>query len=281
MEKVLVISNCNTVGLVNSLSLLNPEMEITGVDIGDFVSSPLEFMEKFQACWRVVAVPSLDRIAGVDFSGFENIDLVPSPVFSAYHPDLCMVIHDGRELAGPLTVYHSAIAFAAYTKGLDASTSKQFFNGSFYEQLGYFERWTADRDALLGPFGICGLDLTSDFRRWSRGECFMYTLNHPKIRVIYDIAAALTRKWGFGERRSGPLPHDNLAVSAVFPVYSELAEALGVEGSYLFKRPSEYRLIALDEYLVESFDMFSRYDPATLTVNPAAASQVELIRSLI
>ena len=53
------------------------------------------------------------------------------------------------------------------------------------------------------------------------------------------------------------LPPDNLAQGVCFPVYPEIAERLGVEGGYAFKRQDGYRRFTLEEFVRGSFDLYA------------------------
>jgi hypothetical protein len=80
--------------------------------------------------------------------------------------------------------------------------------------------------ALLEQGRQFGLDLSADFLRWADRGCFMYSINHPKPHVLYDMARKLLRGVG---RPSEPIDFDTYAVDDivrgyVFPVYPEIAD---------------------------------------------------------
>jgi hypothetical protein len=117
-----------------------------------------------------------------------------------------------------------------------------------------------------------GLDLGADFVRWTRRGCFMYSVNHPKPYVMYDIARMLLRRVG---RPSGPIEFDTYAVDDIvrgyiFPVYPEIAESYGASGSYIFKA-SHYRLSKdlgqfwdLPGYIEHCYGVYGRHRPEQL-----------------
>ena len=77
-------------------------------------------------------------------------------------------------------------------------------------------------EALLDQGRQFGLDLSADFLRWANRGCFMYSINHPKPHVLYDIARKLLRGVGL---TSEPIDFDTYAVDDivrgyVFPVLS-------------------------------------------------------------
>ncbi|MEA2759764.1 MAG: hypothetical protein QOH65_2377 [Methylobacteriaceae bacterium] len=199
----------------------------------------------------------------------------PLLIFTAYHPDLILVfdptkgnslIHCGT---GPC---HSALVFFAYRAGLPVEAALRLFRREVYEALGYFDVWEGAAAALLEQGRQYGLDLSADLVRWTTRGCFMYSVNHPKPYVMYDIARMLLRSVG---RPSGPIDFDTYAVDDIvrgyiFPVYPEIAEFYGVSGSYIFKA-SHYRLSKnlgrfwdLPGYIQHCYGVYGRYRPEQL-----------------
>lgn len=70
-------------------------------------------------------------------------------------------------------------------------------------------------------------------------------------------------------------PHDNLLQGPCYPVYPEIADALGVKGSYLFKTGGSYRYLSLNEFINFSYDSYQGRDKDMLHVNPQSASTLE------
>lgn len=170
----------------------------------------------------------------------------PSLAFSAYHPDLILISDPtrGNQLVNCATgSYHSALALFAYRAGWPAEAALRLYRREVFAALGYFQVWRGAAEALLDQGRQFGLDLSADFLRWANRGCFMYSINHPKPHVLYDIARKLLRGVGL---TSEPIDFDTYAVDDivrgyVFPVYPEIAEFYGVSGSYIFK-PSQYKL---------------------------------------
>jgi hypothetical protein len=199
----------------------------------------------------------------------------PLLIFAAYHPDLILIynptqrnrlIHCGT---GP---YHSALVFFAYRAGLSVEAALRLFRREVFEAVGYFDVWQGSATAMLEQGRQYGLDLGADFVRWTRRGCFMYSVNHPKPYVMYDIARMLLRRVG---RPSEPIEFDTYAVDDIvrgyiFPVYPEIAESYGASGSYIFKA-SHYRLSKdlgqfwdLPGYIEHCYGVYGRHRPEQL-----------------
>jgi hypothetical protein len=201
------------------------------------------------------------------FSGLDNIIYFPILFFRAMHPDLCHV-HVGEAISnGPLMEYHSAMIFAAYKSGIAADRVPELFCHDNFNALGFYDLWASEKEGLLDRGAQEGVDLRAPFRRWARRpEPFMHSFNHPTINVIYDTSKALAESRDWEIRESPHRPHDTLANSAVFPVYPELANRLGLaEGSYCFKPSGVYETLTLREFVNLSYAEYDRHNPDALT----------------
>lgn len=254
MDRWLLISNCSTVGLTQSFQLLNPNFEVVGVDIWQYRQNPNHYHDQFKEFSRLIVHPEI--LPSVSNGEADNINLsvIPGIYFDSYHPDMCMARSGGNNVSGRMSDYHSIITIAAFNEMLSPQQTRSLFCRDTYKKAGYFDTWTEQRDALLQYFGQFGLDLRATFLNWSRSSTpFMYSMNHPRINVTHDIAKLFMESNGIETFKSGVLPPDNVVIGPCFPVYSEIAEELGVDGCYEFKRLHEYRYETLDEFILGSF----------------------------
>jgi hypothetical protein len=282
VEQWLVMSNCQTMGLANCIQAQTPEVAVTALDPGMFKARPMRLNARMGKFDKLLIYPGirpevgrakLERIAA-------HVEL-PIVTFRAYHPDLIYIFDRGRPLSGPLSHYHSAIAFACHRKGLAVADAQGYFNGAFYETCGYLDLWARERDRLLAEFDACGLDIRTRFRNWGRERAFMYSYNHPRIGPLYDMASALLSSAGLEPRRSDLIPQDNLASSAIFAVYPEIGEALGVAGNYEFRAVGDYRPMGLREYLTRCYALYDSLPAENLTPFPEFRDQVDRISNLL
>lgn len=171
-----------------------------------------------------------------------RLALVPSIVFSAFHPDM-VYAGAASDLASlklapsPLGQYHSAIVLAAYRLGLDAGRATDLFREEVFARLGYLDWWEPAVRELKGAAEQAGFGLERELTRWARRGAFMHLMNHPKAFVIGDIAKRLLREAGIE-----PAPveiedylADELVQDVVWPIYPPIAAQFGLDGSYLFK----------------------------------------------
>ena len=165
-----------------------------------------------------------------------KVTIVPPVYFEGYHPDLIYLSKDGEKFKGPLGDYHSAIVFAAFRQGLGVDDAVRRFTAPTYQAAGYFDAWRPARLRLLSTFASAGLAIEDRFYAWCRSGPFMHTVNHPRISVLFDVAAAALRKNGLPVEAPVEIP-DNLLRDTLFPVYPEIGAELGIAGSYRFRQP--------------------------------------------
>lgn len=263
----LLITNCQTMGMANCIGMVNSAITIEYCDFPNFRKVSKDYLRKIESYDLVLTAPQFVSTDVADLSKLKQLVVVPTVHFDAYHPDLCVVFSGTTLVKGPLSDYHSALAFAAYMRGLDERATKALFNAKLYEALGFMGRWQQAKERLLADFSSHGLQLGSAFSSWSRSpSAFMHSVNHPTIRCLYDVARAIVHSQGLEEESAHLMPHDNLLNGPVFPVYDEIAEQYSVNGSYRFKLAGQYRHIDLEQFIRGSFDVYAQYAKSTLAV---------------
>lgn len=264
MEKWLVISACQATGLGNCIQSLVSDVVVTALDIALFNSDPKRFVEEMSNYSKLFLNPGVaDLLPPGGIDKIADRIAVPAVFFRPYHPDLVYLECDGQVLRGPLGDYHSAIAYGCFSKGMSVSDTLRYFNGGFYERCGYTSLWLPERERLVREMAASGIDIADPLRRWGRSRAFMHSSNHPHIHVLHDIARELVRMQGRTPVAGGVIPHDNLQLAECFAVYPEIGEALGVEGSYIFKGDT-YRPLDLIEFVTKSFEIYSSFPQGTV-----------------
>ena len=277
MERWIVLSACQTLGVANSLSLLNPDVSIEPCDIWRFRNEAAHWAAHLSDYDCIFVNDEVAELGLVDFSQFPRVVRLPAINFAGYHPDLCYVYSAGRTVHTPLGDYHSIIAFAGFMQGLSEADTLALYNARMFEAGGYMDMWGIDKAHLMNLFRHYGYDLSAAFRQWGLREGFMHSVNHPRIECLYDIARAATVKAGRTPLDSPVRPHDNLRVAEGFPVYPEIAEACGVPGSYLFKVGGQYRLLTLAQFVTASYDAYAELGAGALETVPQFQGRYDAI----
>src|SRR6202011_2493714 len=148
-----------------------------------------------------------------------------------------------------------------------------------YERLGFFNHWEIARRALLTEGQAASFPLDALFAQWRGRGRFMYSVNHPVLPVLADLARELAHRASLRVTVDNPEEYlsDALADGSVWPVYPEIAAWLGLPGSYAFKPPTAPRatpvMLDLERFIAGSFESYARFGPAELVCkrldNPA------------
>jgi hypothetical protein len=282
MEQWLVISNCQTYGIANCLQAQAQDIVVSGIDSLLFNSDPERFNAELSR-YDKLFIPHGISDTLTDARLGDIVDHVELPIitFRAFHPDLIYLLHDDRPIAGPARDYHSAIAYACFCAGMSVADTTSRFTGLLFERCGYLRMWLPERDRLVGYLARLGLDITQPIRSWGRSEAFMYSINHPRIQVLHVLAAELLRAQGRKPFAHAITPHDNLASSAVFAIYPEIGEALGIAGGYAFKNHDSYRPVDLTGFVAGCFEIYARIEPNLIKPHPQFEAQFEYVAAMI
>jgi hypothetical protein len=285
--RVALIGNCQANPLPRILKFLAPGLQVTQFPIHDLTSRFPAKEDVFRELARSDLIysqpfgpglhPSVDGL--VIRERFRScFYFYPIVEFNAFHPD-CVYIYrrTPRGFAqSPIGDYHSAIAFLGYSLGFTAERTLALFNAEVFERLGYFRFWQVSEEVFLQQGRAIEFPLEPIYRSWVRRSPFMHSVNHPRLFVTADIAHALLRQSGLGAP-FGPGPGnvesyfpDEALFDPVWPIYPEIAEAMGLEGAYVFKcgsLPSAVRddlFLNLREFVERSFELYREQKPGNL-----------------
>ncbi len=199
-----------------------------------------------------------------------NEYLYPRIWFKAFHPDVAPAFGPWENVLPPMGEDHSSLIVYGWLRGMSAAQTARLFCEPVYERLGFFDCWQPAKRALLEEANVVGLPLEGAFARLERYGCFMRLPAHPALVMMAEIARALVRRAGLTTVLDAPEDYldDPFVRHAIWPVYPEIAERLGVAGSLLFKPydPSSVipPLLDLDEFIARSFEAYSVIPPGGL-----------------
>jgi hypothetical protein len=278
--RIAVVGNCQNFGIAYGMQLLMPQAH---VDRFTIVRKGLASLQQLANVLK-----TYDYVFSLDFpDGYLRggawthlLDLVPgataipSIVFSGFHPDAIYVADpaNGRTLEAAAGPYHSAIAAFAFLRGFSLEQTQSLFADNFFEALGYYDLWEPAQAEFFRLTRQRDLDLSNEFARWCRGAPFMYSINHPKPFVLFDLARVLLRKKGL-KVSDAPFEHftvDDVSQGVIYPIYPEIAERYGWQGAYLFKQANYNLKFSVGEFydlptfLKKSFAAYQRFGAARL-----------------
>lgn len=273
VKKILVLGNCTASPLSSYISAICEGVEVESMLFSTNLSGAKQKVanDKVSSLGRqsdhVFLLNTIDR-PEVERLIEKTVIQFPVFAFTAYHPDLTYISHKstGSLLgAGPVGEYNSFISFWAYSNGLNVRQAVSLFREDVFEALGYFSKWEASYrflDEQMRGLGF-GADLLP---KWVQSGCFMHSVNHPKKRVLMDIAHALMDKASIATSQREDIA-DPLEDDAVWPIYPDIARRLGIDGGYIFSVPTRLveerrvsRHLELEEFVEKSYDAFKLYD---------------------
>jgi tetratricopeptide (TPR) repeat protein len=255
--RALVVANCTTQTYVEGLQKLFPDWEVRGAaaDVADAWladGSKPAFEAYLRDCDLYVGEPP----DGSHFGGVLNpsVDrvIIPALHFRGLHPDIATL----PNFRGPLSFAAvnsqcSLIMITARALGMTVANTAAMFCSEIYRELGFFDLYKTAKNRLLKEFGSFGIHLSEEFAEWEKQGSFFYVCHHPKPFVLIDILRrALLGRYldaaSFRDSASIALTQaDYFAAADVWPVYPELAAALGFQGSLTWIRPARPQAVTL------------------------------------
>lgn len=242
--RIAVLGNCQTHGYAHALAHLLPDAEVESFEAAvarnhKCIPAVAEQLRGFDVVFSQDFGPEFGPLQtqALGASG-PPLHRLPVIAFRGYQPDMAYLTLEGKVQGSPVGAYHSSIIAAAFSLGVAEADVPTLFNRLIYARLGYMTAFATARTLLLELLEGFGLDMAEDFEAWHARGPFMHTNNHPCGFVLADVARAAAIRAGLlpaGAPRVSP-PHDQLAIDTIWPVYPEIADALGVPGGMLFKR---------------------------------------------
>jgi hypothetical protein len=266
-KKILVVSNCQTLGLANCLSLHCANVRVEACDMWTFQKQSNYWLGRIKEFDQIFGSQGPELNSVIDFTKQPKTLLIPGFHMECYHKDLtyCWLGDGETRVKTPLDDYHSRICLTAYRLGASVEKTVAMFHAGTYRALGYLSDWERDRESFIAMYGMYGLEVRDLFLEWARKGLIPHSVNHPTIAMLSDLARLMARKVGLPLVDHNLLPHDNLANGPIFPVYPEMAMELGLAcGSYRFKTVNRYHTVDLVEFVRRCFEEYGKYDGQAL-----------------
>ncbi|QND53037.1 hypothetical protein HB779_14850 [Phyllobacterium sp. 628] len=266
--RVAVVGNCTSLGIANAVKALSIDTYVQHFSVTDIHNlDPAQIKSMFEGFDLSLTFSEIGSYSVIQ----EQTDKIrqsvlwPSIVFSGYHPDIAYFGIEGRVANSCLGSYNSRIVAAAYAHEMTVEETADRFNALTFARLGYFDAYDLWRRQLLATAESHNLDFEADIARWEASGPFMYTINHPKIAVVNDLARQLVEVSGLEINPDVNIEEtvpDYFADGIVWPVYPEIADRIGnVQGSYEFKPAGHIRNGTPSMHLEEFIDgCFKQYD---------------------
>lgn len=292
--RIAVVGTCQAHGYAHALSYLLPEAEIVSIEIvvarnagqDAAVAASLGVYDRVFAQYLGLEWGPLSGTALA--TNLPDVLWLPTITFDGFHPDMCYVAIGGDLHGSPLGAYHSAIIAGAFAAGFAEEDVPALFNALVFRRLGYFDAFGKARELLAGVLGQFDPAHAARIDAWTARGPFMHTINHPRIRVLADLVCDAAIRGGLvaAGTQAAEVPFDDLASDTIWPVYPELAEAIGQRGGYRFKRAGRVvrpeggsDVIGLPRMIAESYAIYRGMPAEYLRCAPVQRS-AEVLRGL-
>jgi hypothetical protein len=284
---ITIIGNCQSAALVRCAQAMLPEAQVSGVSLERIASeaqaeaAAQRALEADLVLTQDVRLPRFGRLRTETLRELRpQLTVYPKVIFTGFHPDAIYVFEGGKALASPAGTYHSQILVAAYLAGLPLERSLGLFRGEVYERLGYFEEFRKAQVYLVKSGAALNFDLHPKRQRWRADDAFMYTINHPKPRVMASIGRQAFEQAGLAPADVDPdAIVDSLGRGVRLPVYPEIGERLGVQEPFRFTNAIRdgRATLSLEEFAAASYELYAGYAREVLAkaLKPGAAEAVE------
>jgi hypothetical protein len=275
--RLIVVGNCQSVGLANCLRAMLPEASVEQVWANkvtdwDALAEAHDHLVVQGRRWRTEPLFRTDL--GARLLAF------PEVAFPAFHPDFVYVETPSGYLRGRTSVYNSALALFGWLQGLSVAETLALFGPETFERLGYLRMRHPSARVLVEAAADTDIPLDRLLRGWLRQSPFMHTLNHPCLRVSADLARAVAARLGLpvAVERPEEVIADHLD-DRILPVYPAVAERFGLTGSYDFAWYGEH--FGLEEMVARSHAMYAEHGAAGIACERfRTAPWIELAASL-
>jgi hypothetical protein len=252
MARFFLMGICQIEGITKCLRALHPDGVVEGYALWnlqrDFENEDRLF--SYLRTFDFIVLQDFGEEAFGILSGnlireiFPKAITLPGFLFSAFHPDIVYTpnaapLPDGhRHVQSAIGDYQSALVVYGYLQGLSTEKTISLFHRDVYESLGYTRMWVESETYLLTQFRQLSWPIDEYYIRWVRSGIFMYSINHPKLYVLADIARMILRRYeiAFVDDTVEDRLIDPLMTGPIWPVYPAIAEQFGLRGSMNFKK---------------------------------------------
>ncbi len=252
-HEIVISSNCQIGGLAAALQCIFPNRDI-GVQPFPKADNP-DAVKSFRNILKGARVWVTSGRLELGTELPLEIIRIPDLNFGAFHPDMRVAINVTTNLLTTPT-NNSQIAAWAYNNQISKPAAARLFNRGVFKSLGYLDCWAPSVDALRTRFtniGITTVEFEQFFLRVKRMGQFMYTFNHPRIEALSELARIVARRLGADtELAEREIVVPDALTFALWPLYPEIGEELGLRGSYhwrLSTGPTFFDLHGIKAYL--------------------------------
>jgi hypothetical protein len=262
-HRIVVSTYCLTAGIVVALKILFPGYEINALPIywwnlkTDEIKRLTMLLEEADV-WVTAYHSNLLTELGI-----ANVQLIriPGLLFRAFHPDIVYARKKSNgQLISQTEHFNSLLVLWAWLQGFSVEMTKDLFSERTFLKLGWLDLWTTSVETMKEAFSRTDIDFNTFFLRAKRYGIFMHSLNHPiqpaVSHLAWQVAGLIDQRKSAVDSSILELIPDPLC-RTIWPVYPPIAEALSLNGSYIWRLNNEY-YPNLDSFIEHSFSIYRK-----------------------
>lgn len=257
---IIIFGNCQINGIATALKSIFPKDNIVKIASKSLIIDNEKF-ELFRNCdFFLIAdnrdLPDLDEVYKVN----KKIKVIrfPALFFSGFHPD--MVYIDKLSHTSSISLnYTSAISVWSYINNISIKDAVKLYKYDVFDKLGYLSRYNKSMLFLKKQLELIGFDYKKFISIIKPNEVFMYTINHPNIKMLIQLAKMIAIKMGMKEsiyEEQLNIPDD--LYTEVWPVYPEIGNSLSVPYYYYTWKTGDTIITGLTDFLTGSYDNYQK-----------------------
>ncbi len=288
MGRLIVVScGCQSAGIASALEIVFPDDVIHPVPEKPSAEQTRELVDTIQrSTGRLIWIASDyersaddPRLAALG----DAVELIRVPLifFRGFHPDttyatnaagqpIRVATSPSLDLQQGWWAENSALVLWAWRNRLTVDAATALFNADVFRALGYFDAWDASVRRLRAQFEACGLDFARFFQACKQRGPFMLSINHPRVRALTELAKQIALKLDAPrtvlELPLDDLVPDDLAFGPLWPIYTEIGEALGYKTAYIWRLSPHVYVRGVAPYVAHAYASYQaqRLDPAEI-----------------
>ena len=274
MGRLIVVScGCQSAGIASTLEIIFPDDLIFPIAEKPSEADRTELAREIQRSGKVIWIASdFERAADDDrlaaLGDAVEMIRVPLVFFRGFHPDttyatdatgrpIRVAVSPSLDLQHGWWAENSAIVLWAWRHRLAIDDAAALFNAAVFRALGYFDTWDASVQRLHAQFEACSLNFSRFLQVCKQRGPFMQSFNHPRIHALTELAKQVAIKLG-ASRSVLDLPlddivADDLAFGPLWPIYTEIGEALGYRTCYIWRLSPHVYLHGAARYVAHAY----------------------------
>lgn len=227
--RLLLVGNCQVVGLRDCISSALPDFDVEAVEVWNKTAEQLnDLARQVESCEVLLMHPLfgpqyavLNEARGARSASRRSLT-IHSFYWTGTAPDSRYVGGLGRRVSSPVMNHHSGRVLEAFLAGKNEAEAVASFGA--WSRAEVIEAWNASRSAFVLRERVVDVKFMEELdASLATMHCF-HVFNHPTVELLHAYSAKIVETVALGTKLDVALPPDRLARMGSFPVYDAVRE---------------------------------------------------------